>query len=54
MNQSDETDESGNEYLGENKSNHNNMSYWGVLYKNRRQTTSVIGGMLKSENHIQS
>lgn len=44
MHQLDETDESGNEYNGENRSKMGDTSYWNVVYKNRRQAFSAVGG----------
>lgn len=45
MHQLDDTDDSGTEYHGKNKSQMNNSSYWTVVNKNRRQAFSTIGGI---------
>ncbi|KAG4067418.1 hypothetical protein HA402_009655 [Bradysia odoriphaga] len=46
MNQLDDTDDSGNELNGINKSTTTDSSYWHVVYKNRRQAFSTLGGFL--------
>lgn len=46
MYQLNDTDDSGNECSGENRSKMNDESYWDVVYKNRRQAFSAVGGML--------
>lgn len=47
MYSSDETEESGNDYIGGdgNKPDDVYSSYWETLHKNRKQTLSVLGGM---------
>lgn len=51
MHQLDETDESGNEYNGETRSKMIDISYWDVVYKNRKQAFAAIGGMNK-QTHV--
>lgn len=52
MYQSDDAEDSGNELNGENRAKLNSPSYWGVVYKNRRQTYSAVGGMINK--HVQN
>lgn len=46
MYQLDETDDSGNEYNGENNSKMNDSTYWDIVCKNRKQVSSALGGMI--------
>lgn len=47
----DDTDDSGNECNGENRLKMSDTSYWDVVYKNRRQAFSAVGGMINE--HVQ-